>query len=200
MFAVARCELFVLHNGLLKRFEPANRPKVVYGLSEYFAHDYQREHCLVVDALDAFKGLKPSPPISVGDDIDWQAISDYVNSPVKALPRYQRVKFDMVAELIAEAEVKDSKSHALSAMLSNFRADTRNEIKQLVINFLLDTKVPRFELPEHLRPKRGRAVTYYNNATETDYTDLKRSILSKSGTTFESRYWISVIEKEKSGQ
>lgn len=195
MFGLAKCEIFVLQNGLLQRIPNNKQPKLYFGISEYLATSERKEHALVLDAEEAFNALEPKPPLSIGDAIDWEAISEYIDTPVKRIPDYRRVRYDPIAEMVTKAENDDA--HALSAMLSNFRADVRPEVKNLVIDFLLDKKATTFVLPDRLLPKRGRAVLYYEAATKADYSDLKKAIAAKTPTKFEESYWIKVIDKER---
>jgi hypothetical protein len=202
MLAVTDVDAFALMNGMFQRYPSGKQPKLYFGLSSYFATSPQREHAIVLDASLKFQAVDPVPsnPIENGV-INWDMIDAYLDRPARKLPLYTLKRVDVIEEMLRKAA--DNDKHALSAMLSNFTPAVRPQVRERVIEFLKDPKGGKFELPEALRPKRGRAVDYYKTATETDFSALKRDILYDTPSTYEGRYWRAIIHgkpKAKGGK
>lgn len=197
MLAVTDVDVFILMNGVMQKYPRKNQPKVYYGLSSYFATSPQREHALVLDAKALFNEVEPAPSRLVDEDgvINWEILDAYLDTNPKKLPLYRRERRNVIDEMIHKAEANDK--HALSAMLSNFTPASRPAVKAKVIAFLTDPKATRFSLPTEMQPKRGRAVAYYQAATEADYSELKADIQREKPEMYESRYWAKVIAKER---
>lgn len=193
MLAITYVDVFLLMNGLLQRYPKDKQPKIYYGLSSYFATSKQKEHALVLDAKVVFRGVTPTPlnPILVNEGIDWKIIDDYLEIPARKLPIYKMHRVNIIDDMLSKASENDK--HSLSAMLSNFTPVARPAVKQKVIEFLTDPKSKNFSLPVELRPQRGRAVAYYEEATKADFSELKADLLKERPETFQGRYWKGVI-------
>lgn len=199
MLAVTNIDTFVLANGVMQRYPRKKQPIIYYGLSAYFGTSPQKEHALVIDAHNLFAGVQPEVQflVSKTGEIQWELLDAYLDTNPKRLPIYTFRKPNIINDMIQKAS--DDDKHALSAMLSNFTPAIRPAVKTKVIEFLTDPKVKKFELPQEMRPKRGRAVEYYNAAAEADYSELKADILLDDvelRDKYEARYWKRVIAKE----
>ena len=199
MLAITNADIFALMNGLLQRYPASKQPQLYYGLANYFSNSPQREHALVLDARINFRGVVPQPQFPVGDDgvIDWAIIDAYLDTNPRKLPVYEGLRVNVIDELLKEAASNDQ--HSLSAMLSNFTPAARPAVTAKVIEFLTDPdpNAKFFSLPEGLRPKRGRGVKYYEEATKTDFSGLKADIQRDNPSEYEARYWKKKIEKER---
>ena len=203
MLAVYDVDVFLLYNGILQRYPKDKQPVRYYGLAMYFATSTQKEHAIILDAEQLFEGVTPSPPRAIVNGvIDWDAVDAYLDTPIRKLPIYTYKRPNVINAIIENASNNDK--HALSAMASNFTPAARPAVKQKVIEFLLDPRATKFALPLEMRPKRGRAVAYYEEASNADYTDIKNdvrqflvgNVINISMLAYESRYWCRVIEKE----
>jgi hypothetical protein len=203
MLAITDIDVFSVMNGLFQRYPTDKQPKLYFGLSSYFATSPQREHAVVLDAALKFTTVEPAPQFPVKNGvIDWDMIDAYLETPRKKLPLYSFKRVDIVEDILKKAA--DNDKHALSAMLSNFTPAVRPKVRERVIEFLKDPKSTKFELPDILRPKRGRAVDYYNTASNTDFSALKRDIQYEAPQSYEGRYWRAIIhgkpKKTKGGK
>lgn len=200
MLAITNVDVFTLINSLMQRYPRTKQPKVYYGLSNFLAMADQskadRHHAIVLDAEMMFMGVTPEPirPVDTAGVIDWDIVDEYLETPAKRLAVYSYTRPNIIEEMLRKAGEDDK--HSLSAMASNFTPAIRPQVKAKIIDFLRDPKTKRFVLPIELQPKRGRAVAYYQAATDADFSELKADILRDAPQTYAGRYWKKVIAKE----